>query len=220
MLLIGFLVLAAPAVLRHLETRQAEQDAAISYLNSQSHVQLNALHHSLTAFSRTADQMLSHLEEAELLLIFYKQRREPGLILKNVGDSAGKLGVGKLRGQHLQLRAELKPITTSVGKAALAWELAGHDLSPQRLARARQANQDVQLHLENALSNLTHYLVTMESSRPLVDTWVERAPLVVTPLPQVMKDLPGMMDRTHQVGLNLIQLLEEFPGRKEGKARN
>ncbi len=157
------------------------------------------------------------LEVAERLLLGYKSRRETALILKEVGDDAGALGLEKMDAALARLTRGMTVLRAQMSETRGTWREFhenGPELHFERLSEllegtARMAGQQTAL--------LMIYGQYSRATRRELNELRRLAPQVADPVPAPLQELPARMLEVSTATEGLMGALQKIAALGSGR---
>ena len=209
MMLILLAALANP-VRNHLDRFHRNQMAMEQLVSQPYPMEFQKLNNRMEAFSGSARQLHSLLEEAELTLLVLRGRRERALILKDVGTKSGKLGREMLMDQFEAIRTTETRLLQLVGDIATAWEQFRQNPRENHLNTLIRYWDQAGPTIHSLTEQLEKYLEHLETIEGHSRTLMKLSPMAVSPVPDSFRKLLPGIAKVKQKEMDLRKLLSRF----------
>jgi hypothetical protein len=150
------------------------------------------------------------LEAAENHLWQYKSNRESSLILKDVGDGDGELGLAALKPALPQFNRNLAELDVALAWAGRTWNALRARVSESRYREVGRSLSDVARFARRQQAWLGLYGKKLELTDRLARKLRRLAPQVARPVPRVIRGLPGQLRPLRSAISKLEAALKKF----------
>lgn len=150
------------------------------------------------------------LEAAENHLWQYKSNRESSLILKDVGDGDGELGLAALKPALPQFNRNLAELDAALAWAGRTWNALRARVSESRYREVGRSLSDVARSARRQQAWLGLYGKKLELTDRLTRKLRRLAPQVARPVPRVIRGLPGQLRPLRSAISKLEAALKKF----------
>ena len=150
------------------------------------------------------------LEAAENHLWQYKSNRESSLILKDVGDGDGELGLAALKPALPQFNRNLAELDAALAWAGHNWNALRARVSESRYREVDRSLSDVARSARRQQAWLGLYGKKLEQTDRLARQLRRLAPQVARPVPRVIRGLPGQLRPLRAAISKLEAALKKF----------
>lgn len=193
-LLVATLALGAIPVWRHTQHTYRLRSRIALLVNSPMDADIAELLARLRAQEARTEAFHRMLGEAEDELWYLKSHREPALILKDVGDETGRIGLQQLERTFRRLREGAGELRGILGVSRLKWEALREKQTP---ARYRSLARELELAgqaITRQEALLTLYGELLTGTEGTIRRLRQLAPQVADPVPASIRGLPRRLE--------------------------
>ena len=197
-------------MLAHLQQRLALDARATILLNRPLEAEIAGLLRRAGRFSTQVRGYHDALETAEAHLWAFKNNRESSLILKDVGNDDGELGLRALRAAYPAFTVNLTRLNLALSQAEQNWRALRVQTSPGRLREVDRGLSDVARAARTQEDLLRRYQEIAKETGKTVVQFNRLAPQVVGRVPDVVSQLPGQLRQLRAAMTGLEEALDTF----------
>ncbi|MCZ6533755.1 MAG: hypothetical protein O7A08_12420 [SAR324 cluster bacterium] len=161
-------------------------------------------------FTRKMEALQELLAQAEGELLYLKSLREPSLILKEVGNDSGELGLTGLEAAGARLARELAILKGLLAVTAQRWLDLRERMDTRRFAALLRALEEVANTRHPRIAQLRLYGKYMDETEWQARLLHRLAPQVAQPVPASISDLPARMREVQTAIRELERALTAF----------
>jgi hypothetical protein len=210
LLLVLALALAALPVLPHIEQLHHMQRRTAELAGASLESEIFQLMRKSGQFIRKMEALLGLLAQAEGDLLYLKSRREPSLILKEVGNDSGELGLTGLESAGARLAQELILLKGQLAVTAKRWLDLRERVDARRFAAMLGALEELANTHPQRIEQLRLYGKTMDETERRARLLHRLAPQVAQPVPAAIINLPDRMREVRTAIRTLERSLTAF----------
>lgn len=197
-------------MLAHLQRQLALEARAAILLNRPLEAEIAELMRRVGRLSTQVGDYHGALETAEAHLWAFKNDRESSLILKNVGNEDGELGLRALKAAYPAFTVNLTRLNLALSQAEQDWRALRDQASPERLREVGRGLSVVARAARTQGKLLRQYQKAAEETGKTVAQFSRLAPQVVARVPEVVGRLPGQLRRLRAAMTGLEEVLDTF----------
>ena len=206
-LALGVIVSGWP-LLQHLQRQYAMEARATALLNRPLDAEIAQYLLRSRRLSARVGTFHELLEAAESYLWEFRSVRETALILKDVGDDKGELGLRALKSTYPRLIRNLDQLYLTLAKVEREWRTLRENVSAERLREIDRGLKEAAKAASLQEELLRSYGRAAEEAGVIAIQFSRLAPQVVRRVPAAVRDLPGQLEPLREA----ISLLEDALG--------
>lgn len=197
-------------MLAHLQRQSALEARATALLKRPLEAEIAELLQRAGRLSIRVGVYHGALETAEAHLWEFKNSRETSLILKDVGNDDGELGLRELKAAYPAFTVNLARLNTTLLQAEADWRALRDQASPERLREVGRDLSEVARAARKQENLLRRYQKAAEETGKTVAQFSRLAPQVVGRVPEVVRRLPGQLRQLRAAITGLEESLDGF----------
>lgn len=182
-------------MLRHVQQQIALEARAKALLNRPLEAEIAELLLRVRRLSAQAGAYHGMLEAAEAHLWEFKNIRESSLILKDVGNDDGELGLRALKAAYPKATGNLARLNLALAQAEREWKVLRDQASPERFREVGRGLSEVARVAKRQEQLLERYREVAEETGARVAQFSRLAPQVAGKVPESVGELAGQLQR-------------------------
>ena len=208
-LAVGVLLSGWP-ILQHVQRRIALEAQASTLLSRPLEAEIALLVRRAEGLSTHAGAYHELLESAEAHLWEFKNNRESSLILKDVGNGDGELGLRALQAAFPKVTVGLTRLNAVLAQLERDWQALRNQASPERLREVGRELDDAVQAARQQRELLARYTRIAEETGARAAQFHRLAPQVVGRVPLAVGRLPDQLQRLRTAIVDLGEALRAF----------